>query len=148
MDSTERICYQGRCYALTLRMITSINTLPNIPEWGWRRTKPASSSKLRLQADDDVLVLGCKWSKAHPAPCAMNSVHVKIQIPAERFRCLSVWWLQLVTALQPSAGDMNREVLEVKKGRWILIITPVWARSPQSRCLFWIIALSLHTTQY
>lgn len=23
--------------------------------------------------------------------------------------------------------------------------TPVWVRSPQSRCLFWIIALLLHT---
>lgn len=87
VDSTERICYQGRCYALTLRIIISISTLPNIPKWAWRRTKPAPSLCAQVTGG---WWCTCHWGANDPLPRPSsehtNRIHTEIWISAEQFR--------------------------------------------------------------
>lgn len=82
LDFTERICYQGWCSALTLRIITSISALPNIPSEPGGEQRLQHLLKLRLQEDDDVLVTEVEMIH-HP-----DRIPVKIRISVERLRCL------------------------------------------------------------
>lgn len=170
VDSTERICYQGWCYALTLRIIISISALPNIPKWAWRRTKPASSLEAKVTGG---WWCTCHWGANDPLPSQLqvqriestqrygyqlNSLDICSFLLLDSYSWLACYSSEPQNCMgtpvaynELSVDKIEKEVLEAKEGSWIMQSfiasagTPVWARSPKSQCLFWIIALLLHT---